>query len=404
MERTLGNNPIKARDKNIALIIKIINRKGTCSRSDLAKETGLTKAGITHISRELIDRGLICEIGSLDPENNHRSIGLAIDRRKYRIVSAQINRHFVRAGLCTLDGLCSREETFDFSDDFSPDMTMKKLCSMIDRLLAGLGNEVVVGIGVALPGPFLPAMQRIVLMSGTSGWTDVDIHGILASRYLLPVVLEHDANCGALAELWFGDAETQRNILFVNVTDGIGAGIICEGRLYRGQIGTAGEIGHMSIHFAGPRCECGNRGCLELYCSLRKLRRDYEELLFESGETEEQLLSANQILERAREGDRIAYQALSRSASYLGIGLVNLVNIIGPGTIILADRFDLAGDALLEIIRASLREHLPKEIADSVTVRLASEPRENLTLRGAAVACLERLLAEDPRNFSRENT
>ncbi len=403
MERQLGSNPIKTRNKNIALVIKLINKKGVCSRSDLAKETGLTKAGITHITRELIDRELICETGSLDPENNHRSIGLAIDRKRYRLIGAQINRHFIRAGLFTLDGVCLDEKSFDFSDRCAPDALMEKLCAMIDDLLAELSNESVAGIGVALPGPFLPAKGKIVLMTGTSGWTDVDIHGILHARYRLPVVLEHDANCGALAELWFGDAETRRNILFINVTDGIGAGIICEGRLYRGQIGTAGEIGHMSIHFAGPRCECGNRGCLELYCSLRKLRRDYEELLFESGATDVELLSAEQILIRAREGDRIAYQALNRSASYLGIGLVSLVNVIGPGTIILADRFDLAGDALLEIVRSSLREHLPKEIAESVAVRLASEPRENITLRGAAVACFEHLLAEETRSFQRDN-
>lgn len=399
MNCQLGNNPSNTREKNIALIIKIINRRGVVSRSDLAAETGLTKAGITYITRDLIDRGLIREVGVIEPANRYRSIGLAIDREKYRIIGVQISRSCVLVGLFTLDGVSVGERSFDLSEMDGPSVSMQKICCMIDEFLAGITHEIVAGIGVALPGPFLPKESRIVLMSGTSGWSDVDIHGILSERYDIPVVLEHDANCGALAELWFGDVETRRNILFVNVTNGIGAGIICEGSLYRGQIGTAGEIGHMSIQFSGPRCECGNRGCLEMYCSLKKLKRDYEELLFETDTAAPDAVNADQILLKARGGDRLALQALKRSASYLGIGLANLVNVLGPGTIILGDRFDLAGEALVKIVQESLDQFLLKEIAESVTVRLASEPRENITLRGAVVAVLEYLLSEESRRF-----
>ncbi len=399
MKKQLGNNAATARVRNIALIIKLINRAGVCSRADLAAKTGLTQAGITYITKELIERGLIREVGVMEGKSRHPSIGLAIDRGRHAVIGAQINRNYVRAGLYTFDGVGIDEKSAVFSEAVAPAVLMDKLFLCISELL-GEANAThqVAGIGVALPGPFLPAQGKIGLMSGAPGWSDIDIRGSLEERFRLPVTLEHDANCGALAELWYGDTDTQRNILFVNVADGIGAGIICEGKLYRGQIGTAGEIGHMSVNFAGPSCECGNRGCLELYCSLKKLRRDYAEILLESGVGGD--ADASGVLALAREGDETARRALSRSATYLGFGLASLVNVLGPGTIILADRFSDAGAALTEMVRGVMNRYLLPEISGSVAVRLASEPRENIILRGAAVAVLEHLLAGSVQPFA----
>ena len=256
-----------------------------------------------------------------------------------------------------------------------------------------------VGIGVALPGPYLPAKGKIELMSGSPGWAEIDLEAELSRAYRLPVVLEHDANCGALAELWYGGGDTGRNLLFVNIADGIGAGIITNGHLYRGQLGIAGEIGHMSINFNGPRCECGNRGCMELYCSLKRLKENYDEIRLSQNAAEENGKTAEEILRSAAGGDECAAEALRRCVSYLGIGLANIVNIIDPGTIILSDRFAEAGETLVSLVWENIRRYLLPDIAAGVTVRLASEPRETIMLRGSAIAVMERLLHSPAAHF-----
>ena len=396
--KKLGSNAVTTREKNIALIIKLINRNnrgsGGCSRAELAVQTGLTQASITYITKELIRWGLIRETGVLEGRTRHPSIGLAIDRENYGIIGVQINREYVRAGLFAIDGETLYTECETFPAPAEPGMVMERMYQCIGRILRRIpAGTTALAVGVALPGPFLPAKGKIELMTGAPGWSEIDIQGELAKRYALPVFLEHDANCGALAELWYGDTETQHNILYVNVANGIGAGLIFDGKLTRGQIGTAGEIGHMSLNFDGPPCECGNRGCLELYCSLGKLKSDYDALTGTSGKT------AEEILLLAKNGDVPAENALEKSASYLGIGLANLVNILNPGTIILSDTFAAAGETLTKLVRWHMNRYLLHDIAECVEVRTASGPLEEITMRGASVAALEQLLKEPTKYF-----
>ncbi len=401
--RKPGNNAKTSREKNIALIVKLINRSGVISRAELAALTGLTQASITYITKDLIDRGLLCETGTVEGKTHHPSIGLAIDRSRYAILSVQINRSYVTAGLYALDGtqLCKRTGTFP--EPPPPRVLLDRMFLELDGILGDLplpADAAVLGIGVALPGPFLPAEGRIELMSGAPGWAEVDLHAELKERYGLPVVLEHDANCGALAELWHGNPEDRSNILYVMAADGIGAGIICDGRLYRGHIGTAGEIGHMCVNFTGPRCECGNRGCLEMYCSLRRLKADYDALLFEEG-TGAAAATAEDVLTSAAAGDRLALRALERSAGYLGIGLANLTNILNPELIILADKFALAGEAFAAMTEEAMKRYLLPPVAESVSVRTATQSTEDSILCGASVSLLEQLLREPTRYLRR---
>lgn len=398
--KILGKNAVTTREDNIALIIRLLIENGICSRADLAQKTGLTQASITYIVRDLINWGLVRETGTIEGKTRHPSIGIAVSREKFRIIGIQLNRGYLRSALLAPDGAVLLEKYREFPRETAPREILTVMHACIGEMLGSMEPSCVpVGIGIALPGPYLPAKGKIELMSGSPGWAEIDLEAELSHAYRLPVVLEHDANCGALAELRYGGGDTGRNLLFVNIADGIGAGIITDGHLYRGQLGIAGEIGHMSINFNGPRCECGNRGCMELYCSLRRLKAEYEEICLSENGPEENEKTAEDILRSAANGESHAVEALRRCVFYLGIGLANIVNIINPGVIILSDRFAEAGETLVSLVRENISRYLLSDIAVGVNVRLSSEPCETIVLRGSAVAVMERLLQNPAQHF-----
>jgi len=400
MKLKLGSNAITAREKNISLIVKLLNKYGVCSRANLASYTGLTQASITYITKELIDCGLIHEVGVIEGATRHPSIGLRISPHKYVLLGTQLNRDYIHVGLFTLSGEILQKKTFQYDKPEKPEIMLDQMLDSMHDIIQQIPEHMVLlGGGAALPGLFLPSQGKIEMMSGAPGWSKMNISRRISEMYDIPFVLEHDANCGALAELWSGNVDTGKDILYVNIADGIGAGLICNGKLYRGTLGTAGEIGHMSLNFNGPRCDCGNRGCMELYCSLKKLKQDYDEILFESGEEAAESTTARDILQLACAKDPIACRALEKSTAYLGLGLANLVNILNPSTIILADRFAEAGETLVELTSQHMRKHLLSPLADSVEIRLTSGPQDTIIMRGATISMLEQLLKTPTETF-----
>lgn len=403
MKYILGNNAITAREKNIALIIKLLNKYGVCSRANLAAHTGLTQASITYITKELIEWEVIYEVGVIEGASRHPSIGLSINPTRYALLGIQLNRDYIHVGLFTLSGDIIQKETIIYDKPEKPVIMIDNMLQCIQEILTQLPDEIILlGGGIALPGPFLPTQGKIELMSGAPDWSEIDIRSRISQICDVPLVLEHDANCGALAELWSGNVANDKDILYVNVADGIGAGLICNGKLYRGQLGTAGEIGHMCVNFNGPRCECGNKGCLELYCSLKKLKRDYDEILFEQDGESQEAVTAADILRLASQNNPIACRALDKSTAYLGLGLANLVNILNPGTIILADQFSKAGNILVDLTYKHMKKFLLKTLADHVEIRLTSAPFETIIMRGATIAVLEQLLKDPLQTFGRK--
>jgi predicted NBD/HSP70 family sugar kinase len=255
----------------------------------------------------------------------------------------------------------------------------------------------VLGLGVALPGPFNARTKRITLMSGFPGWARVDIEAGLKDAAGVPVFLEHDANCGALAELWYGEHQRDENLLYVVCDRGVGAGVIASGQVYHGASGYAGEIGHASINFAGPLCECGNRGCLELYASSEALKEAYAlTRLSQGGEAAE----AEAVLALVRAGDEAAREAYRRVVSHLAFGVVGLINALNPDSVVFADRMVEGGKLFLETVDSVLSRHLMPEVYDQLKVSVNRLPGDPMLL-GASVVALDSLLMKPTGVFGR---
>ena len=187
----------------------------------------------------------------------------------------------------------------------------------------------------------------------------------LPGPFIAPVFLEHDANCGAMAELWYGAHRRDENLLYVVCDRGVGAGLIVGGDIYHGANGYSGEIGHASINFAGPLCECGNRGCLELYASSEALKEAYaRSRLIEGGAA----AGSDEILDLVRKGDRAAVNAYRQVASHLAFGVIGLINTLNPNCVVFADRMVEVGGVFLDTVRNVLSRHLMPEIYESLNL------------------------------------
>ncbi|NLN29322.1 MAG: ROK family protein [Firmicutes bacterium] len=233
---------------------------------------------------------------------------------------------------------------------------------MIDQTLqeAAARRLKVVGIGVSAPGPLFSHEGRIVLTSNYPEWTDFSVREFLASRFDMPVHVEHDANVSVLAEKWFGKGVGSNNLVYVVVDRGVGAGIFYDGQLYRGHHGIAGEIGHTTICYDGPQCECGNRGCLEMYCSSFAVLTQARDVL--GADAQDGQLTIDAVTHLVREGDPRALHLMTEAGCFLVIGVANLFNAYNPERIILGGEMIKAGEPWFEAVKESVRQRTLPEV------------------------------------------
>lgn len=236
----------------------------------------------------------------------------------------------------------------------------------------------------------------ITLSPNLPGWHDIPLKDLMQREFNLPVHLENDATVAALGEHRFGGGVGIDNLIYICVGTGIGGGIMIDGQLYHGASGSAGEIGHMTIDINGPRCNCGNSGCWETLASGAALAREAVKqieagaqtsiLNFADGELEK--VSARRVFLAAQDGDRLANELISRTGYYLGVGLVNIVNIFNPQLILIGGGLSRMGQLLLEPATKVVRERAYELPARAVRIELARLGADAEAL-GAAALVLE---------------
>jgi glucokinase len=252
-------------------------------------------------------------------------------------------------------------------------------------------------IGVATAGT-LNARDGIVAYASNLGWSDVPLGKRLEEAFGVPVSLENDANAAAYGEWAVGAGKGTQHCVYVTVSTGIGAGIVSSGRLIRGRDNSAGELGHITVNMNGPRCLCGNVGCLELYASGTAIGRRAAELAAAYPAKASALLAkaaggamtSRHAAEAAAEGDELALQALGEAGSALGNGLVSIIHVMNPEVIVIGGGAAGIGAPLLEPMKEALAD---RGISSMTTgVRFASP-----TLGKEAGAIGAALLVADQR-------
>jgi predicted NBD/HSP70 family sugar kinase len=349
-----GKNQDDLQKLNRSLVMRLIHKLGVCSRAELAKRSGLTKASITGITQLLIDAGVVKEVGLIDGAKGRRSIGLSLCLEHYLCVGIRLTRKDVRGGL------------FDVAGEIYAD----------ERRLIPDGRKVL-GIGLAVPGPVIYDEDKIAYMSAFPGWENISIKKELFEAFGIPVLLEHDGVCFALSEWWDRDSADFRLLVAVLAGQGVGAGLVDGGRPIRGALGCAGEMGHMSLDVHGPRCDCGNFGCLEKYASTLALEKRMAQAL--ETRPEHPLYGCapgyREILKAAREGDELSALLFTEAATYLGYGIVNIINLLNPDIVVVTDSLAECDELMQEVLERTVKSRLSEKILSrtKIVVKPSSE-------------------------------
>jgi predicted NBD/HSP70 family sugar kinase len=368
-----GKNLGDLQAMNRALVLQTLRGK-MCSRSDIAKSTGLQQATITNIINDMIESGIVKETGLIKGLRGRRSIGLIINSEQYRVIGMRLTRKFVLAGLYDIAGTEYQLEKSPIDVKEGVQGAILRMHSTIQTLIERAGGREVLGIGIGLPGPFLKQDGKIAVMAEFPGWEGVSLQEDLENAFHIPVYQEHDAYASALAEWWFGGhRQDARFLLSVSMEQGLGAGLIAEGKLYYGSQGVAGEIGHLSIDYDGLPCTCGNRGCLRNYCTTRallaliksQLPQHPDSLLAQS---DPDALDLPQIIQAVKAGDAFAQERLRQAARYLGYGIVNTIYAYNPDLIILSEEFSAAGSFYLDAVYEAVQERVLPDLRKNLRI------------------------------------
>jgi glucokinase len=266
------------------------------------------------------------------------------------------------------------------------DVVLSRLCELAQQLKISVDAEVV-GIGVATHGIVEPDTGIVRFASSNlPGWTGTDLKASLSEVFPdIPIQVANDGHAAALAEHRFGCGRGISEFAVLVLGTGVGGGIISNGRLLNGANGAAGRLGHLSIDLEGPRCSCGNRGCLELYVSGTAIAKEASELQEFSLSTKHistPALTAHDVIRSAKEDDPLARQILSTAGEQLGHALVQIGRVFDPERIAIGGGLVSAGDLLLEPARRVVQEGTPPELVPPV-IEFALLG-ENASLIGAA--------------------
>ncbi len=285
-----------------------------------------------------------------------------------------------------------------------------EVVAMLRAAAAHVGPANVLGVGIGAPGPLDPARQ-VVLETPNLGWRDVPLVDMVASGAGLPVVLDNDANCFAFGEWWLGAGRGAERLIGVTLGTGVGGGIVLGGEPYRGASNAAGEVGHMCVDYAGRRCACGSRGCVEAYVSGSAIAARAAEGLADGAESTltaavgdpagiaddaESTLSATvahpapitaeAVCEAAADGDQFASSIIDETARLLGVAVSDLIHLLNPDVVVIGGGVAVAGELLFAPMRDEVARRTFRSAARACRIVPARHPA-TAGLVGAAGIC-----------------
>jgi glucokinase len=281
------------------------------------------------------------------------------DRR--RVWAIDLGGTNTKLGLVDETGRVLGQETFSTAPQRGGEDWADEAVSLLRRVTADVGAEPgsIDAIGIGAPGP-LSVKQGVLTnpLPNLPGWQGFPICTALAGRSGKRACLDNDANVAALAEHWIGVGRGVDNLVVLTLGTGIGSGIIADGRLLHGFSDNAGELGHLSINYRGPKCVCGNRGCIELYASAPGLLRLFRQKLKRVRGSGKALrgIEAYDIFCAAEAGDRAAREAFTDLGRYLGMAIASIVHALNPELVVIAGGLAGAAKYILEPAREIVRE------------------------------------------------
>ena len=373
---------VRRRDGRARLLDSLAAR-GTASRAELARETGLAPSTVTSLVGALLAEGVLRAVESPGPGSVGRPGQLlALGRRAGVVAGIDLGRRHLKVAISDMShSLLARREVVKSADqDAFADIELIRAEFAAALEEAAVTRDEVVALGMGLPGP-VHSTGELGDSTILPGWVGVRAADALQEALGTRVSVDNDANLGALSESTWGAGAGVRDLVYLKASTGIGAGLVLDGRLFHGSGGTAGEIGHTVVDPGGPVCRCGNRGCLEMYAGSAAI-------LDALRATHPGVTDLATVVARAVQGDPGCRRVVADAGHAIGSSLATLCNIVNPARIIVGGTLGEAGELLLEPLRTSLRAGAIRSAAEDVEITSASSGHD-AELMGAVALALQ---------------
>jgi predicted NBD/HSP70 family sugar kinase len=375
------------RQRTRTQLLTAIRENVGVTRAGLGGLTGLSRSAIAAGVQDLLAEGLITEDGQAGESADGRGRPAALlspAMPSGAVIGVDFGHAHVGVAVADTAGriLGERQQSADVDRD--ADMALETAVGLARQLLdaTGMSSQQVREIAAGVPGPLDPHTSVVRSSAILSGWVGRNPADELAARVGHRVHVRNAADMGALGELRFGAARGLRDFLYVKVSDGIGAGLVLGGQLYRGTTGVTGEIGHIRLADAGDWCRCGNQGCLETVASTTELRRRLSRtrLAAASGNSDLPLSELS--------GDPAAARIITETGRTLGRVLAELCNCLNPAAIILGGELGAAGHPFVSGVRESIDRYALPDTAEAVHIH-AAELGTRSELMGAIALAIQ---------------
>jgi glucokinase-like ROK family protein len=387
---------------SLVSVLEAVRRTSTITRPEIARRTGLGRNVVSERASQLVAAGLVAE-GDLA-----RSTGGRAPRElRFRseagvILVAELGATSIEVAVSDLAGEVSHMYGEPADVTLGPEIVLGRIAELFADLVEGLAAGTQVwGVGLGLPGPVEFETGTPVSPPIMPGWDGFDVRDFFTSRFHAPTWVDNDVNVMALGELRGGLGAGHRDLVFVKVGSGIGAGLVSRGLLHRGAQGCAGDIGHMAVGGSSVLCRCGQEGCLEALAGGFALARDGLELAV-SGRSrvlagalaDGREITAESVIWAAQHGDPAARALVTNSARLLGEALARVVNFFNPSLVLIGGGVASAGDLYLAEVRSSvIGRSLP--LATRALEIVRSPLADCAGLRGAAFMVVDELLSPE---------
>lgn len=360
------------RDINRRIVLNYVRVRSPISRAEIARETSLQRSTVSAIVDDLLQEGMIEEIGAGDSTGGRKPTLLQLKVGIPTAIGVDVTPRVTTVVVADLAGTILSSESFPTSADI--EYMNRQIVSKV-AVIASEHSDLAMEVGISIPGVADPSHGNINYVPYFQ-WSNWNIGEQITNETGLSVVIDNDANAVALAELWFSSVENRKsqNFIVVMIAEGIGTGIIIDGQVYRGSGGAAGEFGHM---FLGPNapvdCSCGRRDCWEAHASEKAILKRYS-----NGNGVVDGLHIEQILELAANGEKRALEIVNDSARSIGIGISNLIVGFSPDTVIvcgsLVKAWELVGETIKSVAQRTMRVELeeiaivPSQLGETPTI------------------------------------
>ena len=364
------------------------------SRTGLAEEMGLTRAAVTLIVNDLLENGVILEAESRAIPNGRPPVVLEINPKRGLVAAVDMGATHVNIALADFSAKIIEETSFPFDIKQGPQVCLAEVRRILQELLDRYGISIseIMAVGVGVPGPVIKDAGMVMSPPIMPGWDRYPIRQTLEEAWGCPVSLNNDAELGALGEWAYGAGRGEKNLAFIKVASGIGAGLIINQQIYGGTTGSAGEIGHITIEENGPLCTCGNHGCMEAFAGgnaiaiqARKMVQTGKRTLLSNIPLEN--ITAREVAESARRGDLPSQEIIMRAGTFIGIAIAGVVNLFNPSAVIIGGGVAQAGDLLTTSIRQAVRDRSLHASEQSVHITTAMLGQRS-SLIGATVQAI----------------